>query len=82
MPPAGEPNADFQDLLRAFVEHDVRFLVVGAHAVAAHGIPRATQDLDVWIDRGSENAGTAEADGQVNCFDCAADEGRGCGKRN
>ena len=51
-----EPNADFHDVLRAFVDHDVRFLVVGAHALAAHGIPRATQDLDVWIDASPANA--------------------------
>lgn len=51
-----EPNADFHDVLRAFVSHDVRFLVVGAHALAAHGIPRATQDLDVWIDATPVNA--------------------------
>jgi hypothetical protein len=42
--------------LRAFVEHEVRFIVVGAHALAAHGIPRATQDLDVWIDAAPANA--------------------------
>lgn len=54
-----EPNADFHDVLRAFVDHDVRFLVVGAHALAAHGIPRATQDLDVWIDAAASNASRA-----------------------
>ena len=51
-----EPNADFRDILRAFVDYEVRFLVVGAHALAAHGIPRATQDLDVWIDASPPNA--------------------------
>src|SRR5213593_3690245 len=51
-----DPNADFPDVLRALVEHDVRFLVVGAHALAAHGFPRATQDLDVWIDPTPANA--------------------------
>lgn len=51
-----EPNADFHDVLRALVDHDVRFLVVGAHALAAHGIPRATQDLDLWIDGTPSNA--------------------------
>ncbi len=51
-----EPNADFHDVLRAFIDHDVQFLVVGAHALAAHGIPRATQDLDVWIDATPSNA--------------------------
>jgi hypothetical protein len=49
-------NQDFVDLLRAFVAHDVRFLVVGAYALALHGRPRATGDLDVWVDATPENA--------------------------
>ena len=49
-------NQDFVDLLRAFVDHDVRFLIVGAYALALHGRPRATGDLDVWVDATSENA--------------------------
>jgi len=49
-------NEDFVDLLRAFAAHDVRFLVVGAYALALHGRPRATGDLDVWIDATPENA--------------------------
>lgn len=46
---------DWFDLLIAFNEHGVRHLVVGAHALAVHGVPRATQDLDVWIDGSDEN---------------------------
>jgi hypothetical protein len=49
-------NQDFVDLLRAFVAADVRFLVVGAYALAHHGRPRATADLDIWVDATSENA--------------------------
>lgn len=49
-------NRDFLDLLAAFLAADVRFLVVGAHAMAVHGVPRATGDLDVWIAPGPENA--------------------------
>jgi hypothetical protein len=49
-------NQDFVDLLRAFVALDVRFLVVGAYALALHGRPRATGDLDVWVDATPENA--------------------------
>lgn len=49
-------DQDFRDLLSLFLDHEVRFLVVGAHAVAAHGVPRATGDLDVWIEPASENA--------------------------
>jgi hypothetical protein len=41
-------NQDFRDLLREFVDAEVRFLVVGAYALAIHGRPRATGDLDLW----------------------------------
>ena len=55
--PANLPmNQDFVDLLRGFIEADVRFLVVGAYALAYHGRPRATGDLDVWIDPTPDNA--------------------------
>lgn len=49
-------NEDFRDLLRALAAEGVRFLVVGAHALAVHGVPRATGDLDIWIRRTEENA--------------------------
>jgi hypothetical protein len=49
-------NPDFVDLLRAFAAADVRFLVVGAYALAFHGRPRATGDLDVWVEASAENA--------------------------
>jgi hypothetical protein len=44
-----ELNPDFQEFLRSFVSHDVRFLIVGGYALAAHGHPRYTKDLDVWV---------------------------------
>ncbi len=49
-------NPDFRDLLRAFIDHDVDFIVVGAHALAAHGHVRATKDLDVWVRAEQDNA--------------------------
>jgi hypothetical protein len=49
-------NQDFVDLLRAFAAADVRFLVVGAYALALHGRPRATGDLDLWVEASAENA--------------------------
>lgn len=49
-------NPDFLDLLAALLRTGARFLVVGAHAMAAHGVPRATGDLDVWIRPDPENA--------------------------
>ena len=54
-------NEDFRDLLQVFVEGDVRFLVVGAYALAVHGLPRATGDLDVWIEPTPQNASKAYA---------------------
>jgi len=44
-----ELNRDFQEFLRSFVAHDVRFMIVGGYALAAHGHPRYTKDLDVWV---------------------------------
>ena len=54
-------NPDFLDLLRAFVAADVRFMIVGAYALAVHGHPRATGDLDVWVEATPENAGRVVA---------------------
>lgn len=48
-------NEDFMDLLRTFLEAGVRFVIVGAHALAVHGIPRATGDLDVFVEPVVEN---------------------------
>jgi hypothetical protein len=50
-------NPAFFDLLRAFAAAEVRFLVVGAYALAHHGRPRATGDLDLWVDPTPENSG-------------------------
>jgi len=49
-------NEDFRDIIAALDEAGARFLVVGAHAMAVHGVPRATGDLDVWIDPSLENS--------------------------
>jgi len=40
----------------ALVAADARFMIVGAHALSAHGVPRATVDLDIWIDATPGNA--------------------------
>ena len=47
---------DWFDMLAALLDARASFLVVGAHALAAHGIPRGTQDLDVWIEPTRPNA--------------------------
>lgn len=49
-------NEDFLELLSAFLAADVRFLVIGAYAVGVHGRPRATKDIDIWIEASADNA--------------------------
>ena len=49
-------NPDYRDILSIFNEEKVEYLVVGAYALAAHGLPRATGDIDLWIDRDERNA--------------------------
>ena len=49
-------NEDYHDILAALIAHNVRFLIVGAHALAVHGYPRSTVDIDIWIDATEENA--------------------------
>ena len=49
-------NLDFRDLLYAFNAANTEYLVVGAHALAAHGLIRATRDFDVWVRPSSANA--------------------------
>lgn len=47
---------DFKELLLAFNEHNVEYLIVGAHALAAHGHVRATKEMDVWVRPERSNA--------------------------
>jgi len=49
-------NPDFRDMLFALSDAGAEFLLVGAYALAAHGYPRATGDIDIWIRRSDENA--------------------------
>lgn len=49
-------NQDFLDILSALSAAGAEYLVVGAHALAAHGYPRATGDLDIWVRPNSANA--------------------------
>lgn len=49
-------NRDFVEMLAALSEAGADYLVIGAHAVAVHGRPRATGDLDIWVRPTPENA--------------------------
>jgi hypothetical protein len=50
-------NPDFRDLLVAFDLEGVEFVIVGAYALALHGVPRFTGGLDVFVRPSPENAG-------------------------
>ncbi|NLI78377.1 MAG: hypothetical protein GX442_18310 [Candidatus Riflebacteria bacterium] len=50
-------NEDYKDILQVFLAEGVEFLVVGAYALAAHGLPRATGDIDLWVRPEVGNAG-------------------------
>jgi len=49
-------NSDFEELLSVFNHNDVRYLIVGGHAVMLYTEPRYPKDLDVWIEASEENA--------------------------
>jgi predicted nucleotidyltransferase len=49
-------NQDFREFIQSLNDNGVRYLVVGGYAVALHGHPRYTRDLDVWIDMSPDNA--------------------------
>jgi hypothetical protein len=49
-------NPDFKEFLQSLNDSEARYLVVGGYAVAFHGYPRYTKDLDVWIERSPDNA--------------------------
>ena len=49
-------NPDFRDMLSALCDEGAEFLLVGAYAMAAHGCPRATGDIDIWIRPSDDNA--------------------------
>lgn len=49
-------DQDFKEFIISLNDNDVRYLVVGGYAVAFHGHPRYTKDIDVWIESESSNA--------------------------
>lgn len=51
-----ELNPDFRDMLSEFSDQAADYLLVGAYALAVHGVPRATGDLDVWVRPTEDNA--------------------------
>ncbi len=49
-------NQDFREFIQSLNDNHVRYLVIGGYAVALHGYPRYTKDIDIWIEMSPENA--------------------------
>lgn len=49
-------NQDFKEFIKSLNDNQVRYLVVGGYAVALHGQPRYTKDLDIWVEINGDNA--------------------------
>jgi hypothetical protein len=49
-------NQDFREFIQSLNDNSVRYLVVGGYAVALHGHPRYTKDIDIWIELSEANA--------------------------
>ena len=47
---------DFKDFLKLLTENHARYLIIGGYAVGYYGYPRATADLDIWVEINQENA--------------------------
>jgi hypothetical protein len=48
-------NQDFKEFIQSLNDNGVRYLVVGGYAVALHGYPRYTKDIDIWVEMTTEN---------------------------
>ncbi|WP_457596910.1 DUF6036 family nucleotidyltransferase [Hydrogenimonas sp.] len=49
-------TADYRDLIELFNRHEVKYLLVGAHAMAVFGYARSTYDIDIWVEKSEQNA--------------------------
>jgi predicted nucleotidyltransferase len=49
-------NQDFKEFIQSLNDNQVRYLVIDGYAVALHGYPRYTKDIDIWIEPTAENA--------------------------
>jgi predicted nucleotidyltransferase len=49
-------NEDYKEMLQLLLEEQVDFIIVGAYALGAHGYPRATGDIDIWVKPNNTNS--------------------------
>ena len=50
-------NEDYREMLQILLKNKATFLVVGAYAMGACGYPRATGDIDIWVENSPDNSG-------------------------
>ncbi|MFW5771417.1 MAG: hypothetical protein ACOCX9_08275, partial [Spirochaetota bacterium] len=50
-------HEDYVDFIKNLLDNQVEFVIVGAHAMGFYGMPRATGDIDIWIQKSERNAG-------------------------
>jgi len=49
-------NDDYKDILQLLLKSKAKFLIVGAYALGLHGYPRATGDIDIWVEPSQDNS--------------------------
>ncbi|WP_199302711.1 hypothetical protein [Oscillatoria sp. FACHB-1406] len=49
-------NPDFKEFIQLLNANQVKYLIIGGYAVAIHGHPRYTKDIDIWVEMSPENA--------------------------
>jgi predicted nucleotidyltransferase len=49
-------NQDFKEFIQSLNDNGVRYLVIGGYAVAFHGHPHYTKDIDIWVSMDAKNA--------------------------
>ncbi|MCK5687532.1 nucleotidyltransferase [bacterium] len=49
-------NQDYKEMLQVLKKYEVEFIIIGAYALAAHGYPRSTMDIDIWVKCEIENS--------------------------
>ncbi|MCX5779036.1 MAG: hypothetical protein NTU66_07475 [Elusimicrobia bacterium] len=49
-------NEDYKEMLRILLDNKVKFLIVGAYALGVYGYPRATGDVDIWVEPTLDNS--------------------------
>jgi hypothetical protein len=75
-----EFGRDWSEFLRLLISHHVRFVLIGGHAVAGHGEPRLTEDLDVLVEATLPNARRLREAISAFGFGDAAPAAERCGK--